>query len=82
MELTNLENSIPGFGNKSVQDTGLDNYRIKYFKADLDDPSAVMELERLETEGLKAESIVLLNKATFSFQASFFVVLTYGEKKS
>lgn len=57
------------------------NYTVKYFKANIDEPGDVNELQRLETLGLQGDEIVLCDRQTYSFEGNFFVVLRYYQKR-
>ena len=57
------------------------NYTVKYFRADLDEPSEILELQRIETIGLKGDDVVLTDRQTYSFEGRFFVVLRYYQKR-
>lgn len=58
-----------------------DNYTVKYFRGDLDEPGDLLELQRIETVGLKGDEIVLCDRQTYSFEGRFFVVLRYFNKR-
>lgn len=57
------------------------NYTVKYFKADLDEPDQLIELQRLETLSILAEQIVLTDRKTSSDAGRFYVILRYLEKR-
>ena len=57
------------------------NYTVKYFRGDLDEVPDVLELQRIETVGLKGDEIILCDRQTYSFEGRFFVVLRYYQKK-
>lgn len=59
-----------------------DNYTVKYFRGDLDEPGDLLELQRIETVGLKGDEIVLCDRQTYSFEGRFFVVLRYFNKRT
>lgn len=58
-----------------------DNYTVKYFRGDLDEPGEVAELQRIETISLKGDDYVLCDRQTYSFEGRFFVVLRYYQKR-
>lgn len=58
-----------------------DNYTVKYYRGDLDEPGDLLELQRIETTGLKGDEIVLCDRQTYSFEGRFFVVLRYFQKR-
>jgi hypothetical protein len=58
-----------------------DNYTVKYFRGDLDEPGEILELQRIETTGLRGDDIVLCDRQTYSFEGRFFVVLRYYQKR-
>lgn len=57
------------------------NYTVKYFKANIDEPDQVMQLQALETKGLLGDEVVLTDRQTNFYEGSFFVVLRYFEKR-
>lgn len=57
-----------------------EKYSVKYKKFNLDEPADVIELQNIETTGLRGEDIVVLKKDTFPFMDKFFVVIQYLEK--
>ena len=78
----NSELSIPGLTGKATnKQIDFTKYRIRYFQADLSDPSAINTLEDLETRGLAADDIILLGKDKYSFKENFYVVLCYAERR-
>lgn len=78
MKVENL--SMPGFGPKGGN-TNFDplKYRVRYGKYDMDDMGAIAELEIIETKGLAATEIVVLNKDKYTFLEKYFLVVTYLE---
>lgn len=79
------EGTMPGMLSKrdeaSIDSEVYRNYTVKYFKADLDDPGQLMELQHLETESILADRIVLTDRKTSSDAGRFFVILRYLEKR-
>jgi hypothetical protein len=74
--------SFPGFSSEKddFDDISMD-YEVKYIKGSIDDEVFKGMIEHIETEGLKGEEIQILNKATFSCDTEFFIVLQYLQKK-
>jgi hypothetical protein len=72
--------SLPGFGAGNMSEV-FDplKYRVRYAKIDLDDPGCLAELEILETKGLAAKEIIVLNKDKFTFMDKYIMVVTYLE---
>ncbi len=58
-----------------------DNYTVKYFMACIAEPQELLELQRIETVGLKGDEIVLLDRQTYSNEGAFYVVLRYYQKR-
>lgn len=75
--------SMPGMIPAAGDDANFiaDNYTVKYFRGDLDEPGDLLELQRIETVGLKGDEIVLCDRQTYSFEGRFFVVLRYFSKR-
>jgi hypothetical protein len=69
-------------GLKNVSSKDLDGYSIKYIKADMDDLAAVADLQRVETLGLRGDSIILLNRDKYTFLERYFIVLQYMERNT
>lgn len=76
---------MPGPGSGKI--TGkvtLDDYAVKYIKADVDDVADMLELSTIETRALHAkageEDIVLLDKDKFTFMDKYFIILKYLER--
>lgn len=79
------ESTMPGMLSKK-DDAQTDNevynkYTVKYFKADLDDPGQLLELQSLETESILGDRVVLTDRKTSSDAGRFFVILRYLEKR-
>jgi hypothetical protein len=76
------EYSMPSmFGSGSADSAKiLSDYSVKYKKFNLDEASDVLELQLLETTGLRGQDVVILKKDTFVFMSSFFIVIQYMEK--
>lgn len=73
---------VPGFNGKGTEFSPKD-YRVRYYKADLDDPGCVAMLEKIETDSLKEDKrVLLLSKDKFSFQTGYFIVVSYLEHRS
>jgi hypothetical protein len=73
--------SLPGFGpGPGASAFNPVDYRVRYGKFDLDDMGAMAELEIIETKGLKAEEVVVLQKDKFTFMDKYFMIVTYLEK--
>lgn len=58
----------------------LENYSVKYFKADMDDVSDVLELQNIETRALRGTDIVLLKSDKYTFLERYFIIIQYLEK--
>lgn len=57
------------------------NYTVKYFKANIDEPSDALALQSLETKSMAGEDIILTDRQTNFYEGTFFVVLRYLEKR-
>ena len=71
--------SLPDFTSKA---TGIDfnKYSVKYYKADLDEPTDVLHLQEIETRGIRGNDVLILNRDKMSFMDKYFLVLQYMEK--
>ena len=70
--------TMPGFGPPApAQD--MTKYRVRYLKVDMDEAGDILELEALETRGLRAKEIVIMNKDKFTFMQKYFLIVTYLE---
>ena len=78
MDLQNFV--MPAISERVNTSKALQDYSVKYFKADMDDQGDILELQRIETEGLKGDNIVLLSKDKFTFMDHYFIVISYMEK--
>lgn len=79
---TTKELTLPDFLGKSTSmSISSKNYRVRYFKADLDDPTELGELESIVTRGLDGDDIVLSSTEKYVFQDRYFIVLTYFERR-
>lgn len=78
--ITQLENSIPGMTPKTSS-FNTDDYSVKYYKANLDEPADVMALQEIESRAIKGNgSVILLTTDKMSFMDKYFVVIKYMEK--
>jgi hypothetical protein len=76
----NLENTIPGMTPKTSS-FNTEDYSIKYFKANLDEPSEVLALQDIESKAIRGKGeIILLSTDKMSFMDKYFVVLRYMER--
>lgn len=76
------EIAMPGPGSKTGGgNINPEDYRVRYFKADIDDPTSIGELELIETEALLGKTKILLSKDKYSFQSTFYIVITFLEKR-
>lgn len=71
---------MPGISEKFGTSKTLEDFSVKYFKADLDDLSALSELQRIETEGIKGQDVVVLTKDKFTFMEKYFIIISYMER--
>lgn len=76
------EFSMPSMFGGASQDISkyVQDYSIKYKKFNLDEVADVIELQNLETRGLKGQDILILKKDNYVFMQTFFIVLQYMEK--
>lgn len=75
------EFSLPGmFGSQSDTSKIWESYSVKYKKFDLDEVADVLELQNIETVGLKGQDIVVLKKDGFAFMDKYMIVIQYLEK--
>lgn len=76
------ELSLPGITSKlgSGGQKILNNYSVKYFKADIDNLEDLLTLQELETRSLRGDEIVLLEKDKFIFMSQYFIIIKYLEK--
>lgn len=74
--------TLPGLSAKQKDPNNVyKGYRVKILKANLDDVSESLLATSILTQSLDGTNrIVLIDKTTYSFQSSFFIVLTYLEK--
>ena len=79
--IPSTEFSLPGmFGGQSDPSKIYESYSIKYKKFNLDEPGDVMELQNIETKGLRGQDIVILKKEHFVFMDKIYFVLQYMEQ--
>lgn len=72
---------IPGMTPKSgAASVDLKDYSVKYYKANLDEPSDTTHLQDIETRGIRGDGIVVLTREKFTFMDKFFLVIQYMEK--
>ena len=72
---------IPPISASHSSTAWVDNYTVKYLKANVGDLGDLMKLQEVETKGLKGDEVVLLEKDKFTFMADYFIILKYMEKK-
>lgn len=76
--------SIPGLapGSKGKTENPFDGYKVKILKCNLDEPGELLTLTTLMTRGIDGTGNVIIKDVDkYSFQSSFFVILTYLEKQ-
>ena len=78
MELQQLP-VMPGVSSKVGGKNSLQKYSVKYFKANMDEPADIMELQDIETRAIHSkageEEIVLMDKDKFTFMDKYFIIL-------
>lgn len=54
-------------------------YNIKYIKADMDDITQMLELQLIETRGIRGDGVLLLSFDKMTFMDRYFIILKYME---
>lgn len=72
--------SIPNFVPNAKGSNGLQNYRIRYLKLNLDDLADIAELEKIETKAIRGEGCYILGKKDFFFMDKIFILLNFMEE--
>lgn len=74
---------MPGISGE-LSSMKLEKYKIKYLKADVDDPVGLLELSNIETRALHSkpgdEEVVLVSTNNFTFMEKYFIILKYLER--
>jgi len=77
-------NVMPGVSGKLSGKRSLDDYVVKYLKANMDEPADMLELSTIETKALHAkqgdEEIVLMSSDKFTFMDKMFLIVKYLER--
>ena len=78
------ENSIPGMFSANSAEMGVTSakYRMRILKADVSDLEDLCLLEDILTRGIDGKDIVIMDKATHAFNESYWVIITYLEKRN
>jgi hypothetical protein len=71
---------MPGMSSKLTGNKVMQNYSVKYMKADLDDMGQMAVLEEVETRAIRGDDIVLVEKSNYVFLERYFIILKYLEK--
>jgi hypothetical protein len=58
------------------------NYNVKYLKIDMDSPTAVGDLQSIETRALRGENVAILTRDKFTFMDRYFMIISYLEENS
>ena len=69
-------------GPKSSKKLTMEDYSVKYLKADMSDRGEVAILEAVETRAIHGTDIVLIDKDKFTFMDKYFIILKYLEKNT
>lgn len=77
IDIEKLEIGLPSMGTAK---TGLEDYRVKIVKLDLDEPGDVLLYEQICTRALSGIDLVLRAREQFTFQERCFLILEYLEK--
>jgi hypothetical protein len=76
--------SMPGIAGGLNKQVSMGSYTVKYYKANFDEPSDMLELQYIETKALHSkpgnEDVVLIDKDKFTFMDKYFIILKYLEK--
>lgn len=73
--------SLPGLLPRRVEDLDLAKWVVRYQKFNIDDPTQISELERIETRAIRNDGIFVLAKKDFVFMDQFFIMVQYLEKE-
>ena len=76
--------AMPGMTGGGANSSSMDNYVVKYLKADMNEPADMMELSDIQTKAVRAkpgkEEVVLISENSFTFMDKMFLVIKYLEK--
>lgn len=72
---------MPGMVPQEHIDELFQNYTVKYYKGNLDEPADQMRLQEIETKSMAATEIIMTDRQTYSFEGQFFIVLRYLERR-
>ena len=76
-----IEAELPGLVPRSINLDSLGKqYRVRYYKGDLDDLECLSMIQDLESKALEGDEIVLVERKISFFQNTCTVVLRYMEK--
>jgi hypothetical protein len=76
--ITTSEIGVPNFGPAPKAD--MTKYAVRYLKANLDELDQRIELETIETKGIRGDDVVIIQRQNFTFMDKMFMVVTYLEK--
>jgi hypothetical protein len=65
---------------KRKTEKSMDNYRIRYQKLDMDNPSDITELELIETRAIRNQGTFVLSKKEFIFMEKLMILIQYMEE--
>jgi hypothetical protein len=83
MNIEQFESPMPGMiPSASSGAVSSSKYRVRCLKADISDFEGVTQLEDILTRGLDGKDIVIVEKATHAFNESYWVIVTYLEKRN
>lgn len=75
------ELGLPGMTSRNTQGINLNEYSVKYFKADLGSDEDRTFLQDIETRGVHLNGgVMLLSRDKMSFMDRYFVIVQYLEK--
>ncbi len=60
--------------------SALEDYQVFIIKGSLDDPEFTRMFEKIQTQGLRGDEVVLLSEDSFTCDTEYFVVLKYMQK--
>lgn len=73
--------SIPAFNNK-LGGLNFNDYTVKYYRANFDEPSDMLHLSDIETRGVRGDGVLIISRDKMSFMDRYYIIINYMEKNT
>lgn len=78
--LSAVDKGIPGMTSAFNTGSGMDKFRVRYVKFNLNEQTEVADLERLETRAIRNLGVYILEHKDYVFMENMYIMVKYLEE--